>query len=382
MRRQHRFTIAILSTVACIVAVDWIVPAGTVVGLLLCIPIFLSSTSDDTRVVWLTFVLSLAGFVLAAIFGAPPIAPPETWVPNRAFTALTLPAACGVALLLQKRRIEAERARDEALRARDLSRLLMSLLAHDLRAPLALAIEAFDYVERAPASGIPLETTLFTDLKARFRKNLSVVTEILDLARAELAGGVGRTGMTGGLARALGAEIGAFAAEATVRGKKLVVDLTGLEHAPSLGVDSLVLRHAVRILVDNAVRYSVPGPILISTAAADDEVVIRIVDGGPGLSARRQGPESDGGAGLGLDLCRVLIERAGGRLEIVHEGEDGTTFLLALPIAPHPRLAITDLSDSPLRDRSPTAWGAAHPRYTRSSDSTGSSSSPHCRIPP
>jgi hypothetical protein len=53
---------------------------------------------------------------------------------------------------------------------------------------------------------------------------------------------------------------------------------------------------------------------------------------GSGLSAHRaQGGTSTTGMGLGLELCRTLITRAGGTLEVECDGPDGTCFRLQLP---------------------------------------------------
>lgn len=332
MWRRYRFTTLNLAAAALIVAVDWIVPAGTVVGTMLSIPILLTSVRDDVREVWLTSLLVLAGFVVAMIFGAAPIVPPEVWVPNRILTLWTLVMACWLSLRLQQRRLEAEQARDLALRAKELSDLLTALLAHDLRAPLGMAVEALDYVERAPARGEPLDLALVADLKARFRRNLNTISGILQLARTDLEGTGGRGGVDVGRPADLEAELINAAAEVAAHGKELVIDLTGGRMDPTLRVDVHVLRSAVGILIDNAVRYALPGPIRLSIAANDCELQVRIADPGPGLSTTRQDRAVAGGAGLGLQLCRVLVGRAGGRLETLRDGEDGTTIMLALPL--------------------------------------------------
>jgi signal transduction histidine kinase len=135
---------------ACVAAIlvisffDWMTPAGVVVGIFLSVPIILSSFAATPRTVGAVSVLAHVSFLVAAVFGSAAISPAAVWIPNRLFTVLTLTASTGVALLLQQSRQAAERERDRALAARDLNRLLMSLLAHDLRTPLVVAAHGLE----------------------------------------------------------------------------------------------------------------------------------------------------------------------------------------------------------------------------------------------
>ena len=109
-------------------ALDWLTPAGVVVGILLGVPIVLSSMSEDPREVWIVTAASIVGFVAAAALGRGPISPTEIWVPNRVLAALSLPASGALALILQRRRMEARRSAELSQRASGLNRLLLSLL--------------------------------------------------------------------------------------------------------------------------------------------------------------------------------------------------------------------------------------------------------------
>ncbi|HEX8905560.1 MAG TPA: hypothetical protein VF771_11990, partial [Longimicrobiaceae bacterium] len=136
---------ALLLCILLIAFLDWATPAGVVVGILLAVPVVLASMGTEADVLAMGTV-AITAFLVAAIAGAPAISPRSVWVPNRIFVSLLIPASTGVALLLQRRRAEAERARDAALSARDLNALLTALLAHDLRSPLASASQCIRYV--------------------------------------------------------------------------------------------------------------------------------------------------------------------------------------------------------------------------------------------
>ncbi|HEV2130829.1 MAG TPA: ATP-binding protein, partial [Longimicrobiaceae bacterium] len=126
-------------------------------------------------------------------------------------------------------------------------------------------------------------------------------------------------------------EIASFRQEAQVRRKELLTRFEAVSDG-HYRVNGLVLRQALAILVDNAIRYAVPGPIRISACASGRELTVRVEDTGPGLSARRQ--SGSGGSGIGLELCRSLVRRAGGSLELERDSPDGTSFVLRLPAPP------------------------------------------------
>lgn len=319
-----------------IVALDWITSAGVVVGILLSIPIVLASLSDDRRQVWLITTLAIAGKLVASLHGMGPISPASVWVPNRVIAFLSLPASAYLALLLQRHRCDAERARDAALSARDLNRLLMSLLAHDLRSPLTLAVQGLDYVGGAARSGQEIDEELVGDLRARLNRSLRAVETVLTVAREGLEGSPAE-GARLELTRVgpeIEAEVASFAGEARHLGKTIVTEVGGLEDAdPDLRIDVVVLRQALAVLLDNAVRYGVPGEIKVAAEHEGHALVVRVRDRGPGLSSA---PLSHG-SGLGLELARTLMARVGGRLDVERDDPLGTEFALRLPaLGPEP----------------------------------------------
>jgi signal transduction histidine kinase len=102
--------------------------------------------------------------------------------------------------------------------------------------------------------------------------------------------------------------------------------------------DPRLVGHALRALVDNAVRAADPQPeVAVRAAARGDRVVVEVADRGPGIApetlAQLACPmrvRRHGGLGLGLAVARKVAAAHGGELELV-TGAGGTTVRLDLP---------------------------------------------------
>ena len=107
--------------------------------------------------------------------------------------------------------------------------------------------------------------------------------------------------------------------------------------------DGSPLERALGNLVENAIRYSLPGSrITVRCGVRDSAALLEVEDAGPGIDAehvphvfdrfyRADPARSRGaGAGLGLPIARAIAEAHGGRLELVR-AQPGTLFRLTLP---------------------------------------------------
>jgi hypothetical protein len=112
-------------------------------------------------------------------------------------------------------------------------------------------------------------------------------------------------------------------------------------------VDADRIQQIVSNLLSNAIRFTPPdGRIVVQCRRGADGVELLVRDSGKGIAADAlphvferywQGTralDSDGGLGLGLAICRQLVELHEGRIEAMSEGKDrGSVFVVWLPLA-------------------------------------------------
>jgi signal transduction histidine kinase len=112
-----------------------------------------------------------------------------------------------------------------------------------------------------------------------------------------------------------------------------------LEGQPAL------IKLLVHNLLDNAIKFSLPesAPIVVRTEKADGQVVLRVADDGIGIPAgseervfepfvkldRARGHHA--GYGIGLDLCRRIVQLHGGSIRLVRRTPRGTEAIVTLP---------------------------------------------------
>lgn len=329
-RSRRPVPMAVLLGLSVAIAIaDAATPPGVVVGALFAIPIILASTRPSRREVLLTAWAAAAAFVGASVMGEAASTPLRFWVPNHLFVVLSFPATIPVALLLQERRVEAERARDAAVAAAEINGVLMSLLAHDLRAPLVVARQCISYVEEGLAEGRPPNLSLLADTSARLDRSMRAIEIVLEVARA----GVESPGIGPGTARPvkvgeeIRAEVESFESEAALRGKRLELRLDGVGDARPV-LNPLVLRQALAILLDNALRYAVAGVVTVTAELRGGKLRVAVAD--EGAAPPGAGAPATKGAGLGLELSRALLSHARGTLER-DPSAPGSCWVLSLP---------------------------------------------------
>jgi heavy metal sensor kinase len=124
----------------------------------------------------------------------------------------------------------------------------------------------------------------------------------------------------------------------------------GVEAGPTVALqaDEDLILQLVLNLLDNAIKYTAPGgSVTAAWSAGGGQAQLRVSDTGAGIPAEHLGrvfdrfyrvdsarSRDEGGAGLGLSICRWIAEAHGGSISAESEPGRGATFTVALPLSP------------------------------------------------
>lgn len=125
-------------------------------------------------------------------------------------------------------------------------------------------------------------------------------------------------------------------------GNKLVIRIE--DELPQINADQGRISQVIVNLVANAIRFTVNGTITVTAQPRDNEVLICVADTGEGISPaklpfifdrynnnQKSGGGKDTGTGLGLFICKHIIEEHNGRIWVNSSEGIGTTFCFTLP---------------------------------------------------
>ncbi|HMM06930.1 MAG TPA: HAMP domain-containing sensor histidine kinase [Clostridiales bacterium] len=125
-------------------------------------------------------------------------------------------------------------------------------------------------------------------------------------------------------------------------GNKLVIRIE--DELPQINADKGRISQVIVNLIANAIRFTVNGTITVTAEPRDNEVLICVTDTGEGISPaklpfifdrynnnQKSGGGKDTGTGLGLFICKHIIEEHNGGIWVKSDEGIGTTFCFTLP---------------------------------------------------
>ena len=128
------------------------------------------------------------------------------------------------------------------------------------------------------------------------------------------------------------------------REKGLTIKSVLPEKLPNVTVDKQGITRVVTNLIDNAIKYTDKGEILVSLQQKDSGLEFLVKDSGIGINIPQehhnklfdrfyQENVATPGTGIGLSICKTILEAHGGKIWVESEGKDkGSTFRFTLPI--------------------------------------------------
>ena len=222
---------------------------------------------------------------------------------------------------------------------------LLSTVSHDLRTPLA-AITGAATTLRDDWASVPAaqRKELLETVCEEAERLERLVGNLLDMTRVE-AGGLRLKREWVPLEELIGAALTRL--EPRLTGRPIHTALP--EDLPLVSVDPVLLQQVLVNLLENAAKYTPPGSAIdIEAEAAEATVVLRVADHGPGIAAGDEervfekfyrGAQVGGhGVGLGLAICRGIVEAHGGTIRAESRPGGGALFRIALPLGRAPEL--------------------------------------------
>ncbi|MFM8414300.1 MAG: sensor histidine kinase, partial [Planctomycetota bacterium] len=219
--------------------------------------------------------------------------------------------------------------------------------AHELRGPLT-AMQSVLEVAMSQDRAAPEYRETLVDVLEAARHLAKLANDLLLLAESTDASAP-RIRESVDLARVAGQACDMFAGVAEERGIALELETPA---RPIVEGDAARLRQVVGNLLDNALRFTPRGgSVTVRVAAAGAESLLTIRDTGTGIPAgdlerifdrfavadrARSRARGDRCGGLGLAICKSIVEGCGGSITIASPPGEGTTVTVRLPVAPGP----------------------------------------------
>lgn len=241
---------------------------------------------------------------------------------------------------------EQARANQMQIEVERLRNALLSAISHDLRTPLATIIGsasalADDDGHLQAADKLDLSRAIVDEAE----RMANLVNNLLDMARLD-AGSAELNKQWYPVEEIIGSVL--------TRQRKFLADrqvkVSMPPGIPMLHVDAVMIEQVLINLLENAIRYTPAGSdleIIVETTAAATKIAV--ADHGPGIppgleeklfekffQSRCEAAQS--GVGLGLAICRAIIEVHGGRITAQNRPDGGAWFELSLPFDESPPL--------------------------------------------
>lgn len=231
--------------------------------------------------------------------------------------------------------IESERLRNS----------LLSALSHDLRTPLTALMGLAEYLTiiKPELSGEQREVAI--SIRDEAQRMTALVNNLLDMGRLQ-AGEVKLNWQWQPLEEIVGTTLAL--ANPLLSQHRVVVDLPA--DLPLLEFDAVLMERVLFNILENARKYTPPGSeIRLSATVRNEAMEIAVDDNGPGLPVgmeeeifkkftRGEKESATPGVGLGLAICRAIVEAHRGKIRAEKSPLGGARFVISLPLGVPPAM--------------------------------------------
>lgn len=246
--------------------------------------------------------------------------------------------------ILVGRDLELSRSNEKLMELDELKSKFVSTAAHQLRTPLtAIKWSLHEILEEDFGKLKKSQEKAIGDIIAATNQLISLVNDLLDVSRLEEGREIFEMKKQN-LVSVLKEVYNRFKKMADTKGIKLVFE----SQSPSLDTvfDEEKISIAVANLVDNAIKYTMPGgQVIIKITLKDKQIQIDVSDTGIGVPKDQEAHVFNRffrahnamlletyGSGLGLSVVREIVDRHNGSITFESEEGKGSTFSVSLPI--------------------------------------------------
>jgi two-component system sensor histidine kinase KdpD len=215
-------------------------------------------------------------------------------------------------------------------------RALMRAVSHDLRTPLSTIRAVASDLRSGTNYDDPTRNELLDLVSDEAQRLDRIVANLLSLSRIE--------------AGALRPQLQAVALDELIADRvrrldrlfrQVRVQVEAPDDLPLVDADYVLLDQVITNLLENAARHSPPRSTVRVTARADDaQVTVSVSDEGPGVAKYQadrifepfQRGDGSNSSGVGLAICRAIVEAHGGGIELSTSPQGGARFTFGLPV--------------------------------------------------
>ncbi|MFH1618250.1 MAG: HAMP domain-containing sensor histidine kinase [Candidatus Margulisiibacteriota bacterium] len=229
----------------------------------------------------------------------------------------------------------------------ELKTRFMSVISHEIKSPLAPIYQYSEMLEDGDFGELTDEQKRVVKSVRRQSMNLSgLIDNLLDIGRLDLRKEILLRKGQVSFQQIVDDVFEAMQFEASKYG--LTLDKEIASDLPRVEADERAIRRVFMNLIGNAVKFTQKGgQIRLKVLLEDNNLKVSVSDTGVGLDPQSikhvfdeyyQVGKQNVGLGMGLSLCKMIVEAHGGKIWVESEGEGkGTTFYFTIPVLITPR---------------------------------------------
>jgi two-component system NtrC family sensor kinase len=217
----------------------------------------------------------------------------------------------------------------------------VTTVSHDLRSPLTAILGYVDLIGRTGEVS-EQQREFIQRVRTSVEHITALISDLLDLGRIEA--GLDSARETTPLPVLARYVVETLRGTAEQHALTMEADLPG--DLPMVTGDPIRLRQMIANLLENAIKYTpAGGRVRIEAVAEADQVILRVIDSGPGIPPAEQPylfdkffrasnvPEEVAGTGLGLSIVKSIVDSHDGRIWVESSLGKGSRFTVVLPAA-------------------------------------------------